>query len=94
MPRTLQTTARWWLAALAALLTAITATVVAGPGTAQAAPAFKVLAFYNGTWDAAHIDFDKEALTWFPQAAAQNNFTWEATTDWSRSTPATSPSTR
>ncbi|MFC7241374.1 ThuA domain-containing protein [Catellatospora aurea] len=84
MPRTLQTTVRWWLAALAALLTAITATVVAGPGTAQAAPAFKVLAFYNGTWDAAHIDFDKEALTWFPQAAAQNNFTWEATTDWSR----------
>jgi hypothetical protein len=84
VPRTLQTTARWWLAALAALLTAITATVVAGPGTAQAAPAFKVLAFYNGTWDAAHIDFDKEALTWFPQAAAQNNFTWEATTDWSR----------
>jgi len=47
-------------------------------------PPFKVLAFYNGTWDAAHIDFDKEALQWFPQAGAQNGFTWEATTDWSR----------
>ncbi|GAB2606856.1 hypothetical protein Aab01nite_02080 [Paractinoplanes abujensis] len=55
---------------------------VAAP--AQAAEPFKVLAFYNGTWDAAHIDFDKEAREWFPQAGAQNGFTWEATTDWSR----------
>jgi type 1 glutamine amidotransferase len=54
--------------------------------TAEAAAAtpFKVLAFYNGTWDAAHIDFDKEAKVWFPQAGAQYGFTWEATTDWSR----------
>ncbi|MBM2616017.1 RICIN domain-containing protein [Actinoplanes sp. LDG1-06] len=51
---------------------------------AQAAEPFKVLAFYNGTWDAAHIDFDKEAREWFPRAGAQNGFTWEATTDWSR----------
>ena len=51
---------------------------------AAAAEPFKVLAFYNGTWDAAHIDFDKEAKVWFPQAAAENGFTWEATTDWSR----------
>ena len=42
-----------------------------------------MLAFYNGTWDAAHIDFVKEARDWFPQAAAQNGFTWEATTNWS-----------
>ncbi|WP_380827688.1 RICIN domain-containing protein [Sphaerisporangium rhizosphaerae] len=52
--------------------------------TRQAAAPFKVLAFYNGTWDAAHIDFDKEARDWFPAAGAQNGFTWEATTDWSR----------
>ena len=51
---------------------------------AHAADPFKVLAFYNGTYDAAHIDFDKEAREWFPQAGAQNGFTWEATTDWSR----------
>ncbi|GID27894.1 RICIN domain-containing protein [Paractinoplanes brasiliensis] len=50
----------------------------------RAAEPFKVLAFYNGTYDAAHIDFDKEAREWFPQAGAQNGFTWEATTDWSR----------
>ncbi|MFD5101879.1 ThuA domain-containing protein [Streptomyces albidochromogenes] len=49
---------------------------------APQAPAFKVVAFYNGTWDAAHIDFVKEANEWFPRTAAQNNFTYTATTDW------------
>ncbi|BCJ52966.1 hypothetical protein Asp14428_44410 [Actinoplanes sp. NBRC 14428] len=72
------------------LLTAATtlATPQAHAAPATAAPAaaapFKVLAFYNGTWDAAHIDFDKEARDWFPRAGAQYGFTWEATTDWSR----------
>nr|BFE77330.1 hypothetical protein GCM10020092_106310 [Actinoplanes digitatis] len=51
---------------------------------AAAAAPFKVLAFYNGTWDAAHIDFDSEARDWFPRVGAQYGFTWEATTDWSR----------
>ncbi|MFF5085136.1 RICIN domain-containing protein [Actinoplanes sp. NPDC000266] len=67
---------------LIALLAAAAVLVV--PTPARAAAPFKVLAFYNGTWDAAHIDFDKEAREWFPQAGAQNGFTWEATTDWSR----------
>ncbi|GAA0562271.1 RICIN domain-containing protein [Paractinoplanes ferrugineus] len=72
------------------LLRALVATIVlltgvaARPTEAAAAPAFKVLAFYNGTYDAAHIDFDKEAKEWFPKAAAQYGFSWEATTDWSR----------
>ncbi|MFG2041078.1 ThuA domain-containing protein [Dactylosporangium sp. NPDC048998] len=69
------------LAALA-LLTALGVGLAIRP--ALAATPFKVLAFYNGTWDAAHIDFDKEARDWFPQQGAQNGFTWEATTDWSR----------
>ncbi|MFJ8038915.1 ThuA domain-containing protein [Kitasatospora sp. NPDC096147] len=53
--------------------------------TAQAAPLapdFKVIAFYSGTWDAAHIDFVKEANDWFPKTAAANNFTYTATTNW------------
>ncbi|MFC4535261.1 RICIN domain-containing protein [Sphaerisporangium dianthi] len=63
----------------------LTAAAAPAGATAQAAAApFKVLAFYNGTWDPAHIDFDKEARDWFPAAGAQNGFTWEATTDWSR----------
>ncbi|MEV4755866.1 ThuA domain-containing protein [Micromonospora sp. NPDC049559] len=51
---------------------------------AAAAPAFKVIAFYNGTWDAAHISFVKEANQWFPQIAAQYNFSYTATNDWSQ----------
>src|SRR3954469_25677557 len=71
------------VATIALLMT--TATGIAfRSAEAAAAPAFKVLAFYNGTWDAAHIDFDKEARQWFPQAGAQYGFSWEATTDWSR----------
>ncbi|MET7397385.1 ThuA domain-containing protein [Dactylosporangium sp. NPDC005572] len=68
--------------AAVAVLVALGVGLVIRP--ALAAEPFKVLAFYNGTWDAAHIDFDKEARDWFPQAGAQNGFTWEATTDWSR----------
>lgn len=53
--------------------------------TSQAAgQKFNVIAFYNGTWDAAHINFVKEANLWFPQIAAQNNFTYTATNDWSK----------
>ncbi|MEU3792293.1 ThuA domain-containing protein [Streptomyces fructofermentans] len=67
---------------LLAVLLASTAPAHALPAAAPAAPDFKVIAFYNGTWDAAHIDFVKEANDWFPRTAAQNNFTYTATTDW------------
>jgi type 1 glutamine amidotransferase len=69
-----------------ALLTTAAGGIAVRPADAVAAAVtpFKVLAFYNGTWDAAHIDFDKEARDWFPKAGAQYGFTWEATTDWSR----------
>ncbi|MBE1492373.1 ThuA domain-containing protein [Plantactinospora soyae] len=75
------------LAQFLALFLAL-ATVFAQPayGTARAAaaPAFNVIAFYNGTWDAAHISFVKEANQRFPQLAAEHNFSYTATTDWSR----------
>lgn len=45
-------------------------------------PRFKVIAFYNGTWDAAHISFVQEANRWFPTIAAQYNFSYEATNNW------------
>ncbi|MFI1994487.1 ThuA domain-containing protein [Actinoplanes sp. NPDC020271] len=72
------------LVATLALLTAVATGLFVRTAEAVAATPFKVLAFYNGTWDAAHIDFDKEARDWFPKAGAQYGFTWEATTDWSR----------
>lgn len=55
----------------------------AQPGKAAAEP-FKVLAFYSGSWDAAHIDFQKEARERFPQFGAQNGFSYEQTNNWDR----------
>ncbi|MDT0421096.1 ricin-type beta-trefoil lectin domain protein [Streptomyces evansiae] len=49
---------------------------------ARAAEPFKVLAFYDGTYDAAHIDFVHEANAWFPQQGAANGFTYTSTSDW------------
>ncbi|WP_053848032.1 ThuA domain-containing protein [Streptomyces sp. NRRL B-24085] len=67
------------------LLLATLLGLAAVPPVAQAdtaATPFKVLALYSGTYDAAHIDFDKEANAWFPQQAAANGFTYTASTDW------------
>ncbi|MET7289910.1 ThuA domain-containing protein [Streptomyces sp. NPDC005573] len=67
------------------VLLAVLLSLSAGPAhSAQAAPAFKVLAFYDGTYDAAHISFVHEANSWFPQAASQYGFSYTATNDWSR----------
>ncbi|MFE0252287.1 ThuA domain-containing protein [Streptomyces sp. NPDC059010] len=66
---------------LAGLAIVLGLTAAPAPAAPRAA-AFKVVAFYSGTWDAAHIDFAKEANEWFPRTAAQNNFTYTATTNW------------
>lgn len=55
--------------------------------TAQAQtkrPKFKAIAFYTGKNDQAHISYVHEANQFFPKMAAENNFTYEATTDWSK----------
>ncbi|WP_025356649.1 ThuA domain-containing protein [Kutzneria albida] len=72
--------ARLFTLLCACLLLAATSAV----GGTQAAPLFKVLAFYNGTYDQAHISFVKEANQWFPQTAAQYNFSYESTNNWDR----------
>ncbi|WP_394835542.1 ThuA domain-containing protein [Pendulispora rubella] len=51
-------------------------------GQHEAAPAFKVLAFYNGNFDAGHIAFVREANPWFSQLASQNGFSYTATNNW------------
>ena len=53
-----------------------------GAAQAEDAPQFKVIAFYTGKQDLAHISFVKEANRWFPQAAAKYHFSYEATTNW------------
>jgi hypothetical protein len=49
--------------------------------TAQT-PKFKVVAFYNGTYDQAHINFVHEANPWFTNLAAQYGFSYTATNNW------------
>ena len=45
-------------------------------------PAFKVIAFYTGKNDQAHISFVQEANQWFAKMAGPANFSYAATTNW------------
>jgi hypothetical protein len=45
---------------------------------------FKVIAFYTGKNDLAHISFVHEANQWFPKMAAKYNFAYDSTTNWSQ----------
>ena len=47
-------------------------------------PAFRVLAFFTGKQDQAHISFLGEAVKWFPEQAARNGFSFDTTSDWRR----------
>jgi len=51
---------------------------------AQKKPEFKVIAFYTERNDLAHISFVHEANKWFPKMAAQYNFVYDSTNDWSK----------
>ncbi|HRX10879.1 MAG TPA: ThuA domain-containing protein [Draconibacterium sp.] len=48
---------------------------------------FKVIAFYTGKNDKAHISFVNEANTWFSEAGKKEHFTYESTNDWGKMTP-------
>lgn len=48
-----------------------------------ARPKFKVIAFYTGKEDQAHISFMHEANKWFPEMAKKYNFTYDSTNNWS-----------
>ncbi|UKT64595.1 ThuA domain-containing protein [Pedobacter mucosus] len=43
---------------------------------------FKVIAFYTGKNDQAHISFVHEANRWFPEMAEKYNFSYDSTTNW------------
>ncbi|MEV4266040.1 ThuA domain-containing protein [Kribbella sp. NPDC049584] len=66
-----------FLLALVLLVSGLTSTAVA-----KVEATFNVLAFYSGTYDAAHIDFEKEANQRFPQFGAQNGFSYTSTNNW------------
>ena len=75
---------------LSLAITLLCASVFLAPtsGARPAAP-FSVLGFYSGTWDDAHIDFQREANVWFAQQAAANGYTYTATNDWNQLTTIT-----
>ncbi|WP_189309479.1 ThuA domain-containing protein [Streptomyces brasiliensis] len=75
-------TARTVLRLLVLLAALLGLAVPPAQATSRAAVPFKVLALYNGTWDAAHISFVHEANEWFPQQAAANGFSYTASNDW------------
>ncbi|TPG63640.1 ThuA domain-containing protein [Hymenobacter nivis] len=55
----------------------------AGPAGARGpGPAFRVIAFFTGRHDLAHVDFVREANQWFPQQAAQHGFAYDTTSNW------------
>ena len=43
---------------------------------------FKVIAFYTGKHDLAHISFVHEANKWFPKMGKKYHFTYDSTNDW------------
>src|SRR5262245_56321659 len=49
---------------------------------ASSKPQFKVIAFYTGKNDQAHISFVREANQWFPKMAKEFNFRYDSTTNW------------
>ncbi len=55
--------------------------ILSSPSQAQT-PKFKVIAFYTGKDDLAHISFVHEANAWFPKRAAEYGFSYETTTNW------------
>src|SRR6185503_80484 len=60
----------------------IAALIYCCSGISAATPEFRVVAFYTGKEDPAHISFLREAERWFPAMAAKYHFSYDATSDW------------
>ena len=45
-------------------------------------PKFKVIAFFTGKNDKAHVSYVHEANKWFPQMAQKYNFSYDSTSNW------------
>lgn len=50
-------------------------------------PKFKVVAFYTGKNDKAHVSFVHEANKWFSELADKNKFTYDSTNNWDNMNP-------
>lgn len=45
-------------------------------------PTYKVIAFYTGKNDQAHVSFVKEANRWLTETSKKHRFSYESTNDW------------
>lgn len=50
-------------------------------------PKFKVIAFFTGKEDLAHISFVHEANKWFPKMAEKYDFIYDSTNNWNNLNP-------
>ena len=53
-----------------------------GFGAIGGKPDFRVIAFFTGKEDQAHLSFLDEAERWFPAMAAKYNFSFDTTSNW------------
>jgi len=60
----------------------VAALLYCGSGAGGGKPVFRVIAFFTGKEDPAHISFLHEAERWFPQMAAKYHFSFDTTSDW------------
>jgi hypothetical protein len=74
------------MAALRAMKVAALFCCCAGVSAHSRQPRFSVIAFFTGKEDPAHISFVREAERWFPEMAAQYNFSYDTT--WGFTSPA------
>lgn len=66
-----------------ALAISVSVSLLRSPAQAQiVTPKFKVIAFYTGKNDAAHISYVHEANRWFPKMAKEYGFTYDSTNNW------------
>src|ERR1700747_2910009 len=65
---------------IAALLVVLACTCGATLQAQQ--PRFHVLAFYTEKTEADHVDFARQAVSFFAEDAKRDNFDWQVTTNW------------
>jgi hypothetical protein len=66
---------------LAAIGLLLFAHATQGQGRTRSA-SFRVIAFYTGRNDQAHISFLKDSYKWFPSIAAKYHFSFDTTSNW------------
>jgi uncharacterized protein len=55
---------------------------IASAAGKKSAPEFKVIAFFTGINDAAHVSFVHEANKWFAKMSEKYNFRYDSTNNW------------